>query len=538
VIRYGGRAVADAEIVATVELPFEETWFDKFTCTVPEPVEIASQNSATAEEDVHPCRAEAWIRLLYNKLKPRGNAESDSRESDLTMKRARAKWRGWIWLGTVAWMIVAPGILAEEKPAPLLVVISVDGLCPDYVTRADARGAKVPSLRKFLKEGAYAEGVVGVLPTVTYPSHTTLMTGVWPAKHGIWSNTTFDPLQKNYQGWYWYAEDIRVPTLWDRAAEAGRTTASVQWPVTVGARITWNIPEVWRAGTPEDAKLIRALSTRGLLEEAAAEIGPYRGGDDASPEGDEVRGRYAVWILEKKRPGFLTLHLTALDHIEHETGPFSEESVAVLERLDAVINKVREAAERVAPGRAFVAVVSDHGFVKYDQQLNLFSAFHEAKMFLTNEKGNVTDWKAMPWETGGSAAIVLKHPEDPAALREVRELLAKLAADPANGIDRVLEAEELHERGGYPEASFFVSLKAGWRTGAAMTGSVVTKGKSGATHGALPDVAELRASFFLVGPGVPAGKNLGVIDMRDVAPTLAKATGLSLPSADGKAVLP
>src|SRR5580704_1638767 len=73
----------------------------------------------------------------------------------------------------------------ERRVAPLLVVISVDGLRPDYVTQADAHGAKIPNLRRFLKEGTYADGVQGVVPTVTYPSHTTLMTGVWPAKHGI-----------------------------------------------------------------------------------------------------------------------------------------------------------------------------------------------------------------------------------------------------------------------------------------------------------------------------------------------------------------
>src|ERR1700744_5965188 len=105
-------------------------------------------------------------------------------------------------------------IPGDRRLSPLLVVISVDGLRPDYVTQADAHGAKIPNLRRFLKQGTYADGVQGVVPTVTYPSHTTLMTGVWPAKHGIYANTTFDPLQKNIQGWYWYAEDIRVPTLW------------------------------------------------------------------------------------------------------------------------------------------------------------------------------------------------------------------------------------------------------------------------------------------------------------------------------------
>jgi predicted AlkP superfamily pyrophosphatase or phosphodiesterase len=443
-----------------------------------------------------------------------------------------------VWLGIAALLMGGNPVQAQVPANPLLVVISVDGLRPDYITAADQYGAKVPVLRRFLKEGAYADGVTGVVPSVTYPSHTTLMTGVWPAKHGILANLTFDPLQKNYQGWYWYAEDIRVPTLWDAAAVAGRTTASIQWPVTVGAKITWNIPEVWRAGTPEDAKLVHALTTPGLFEEAKPAIGEYRGGIDTSVEADEVRARYAVWILEKKRPGLLTLHLSSLDHIQHETQPFSPQSLAVLEKLDEQIGKIREETERLAPGRAFVAVVSDHGFVKYDKQLNLFPAFHEAKLFSTDDKDKITDWRAMPWETGESAAIMLKDPKDEATLAEVRALLSKLANDPANGIDRVLEAKDLHQRGGYPGASFFVSLKPGWRTGTALNGPVVSTIKPGGTHGALPDLPDLRASFFLVGPGVPAGKDLGLIDMRDVAPTLAKEAGLTLPSADGKSLLP
>ena len=435
--------------------------------------------------------------------------------------------------------LLAPVSRGQEKtPVPLLLVISVDGLRPDYVTAADAHGSKIPNLRRFLKDGTYAEGVQGVIPTVTYPSHTTLVTGVWPAKHGILANTTFDPLQKNEQGWYWYAEDIRVSTLWDAAAKADRTSASIQWPVTVGAHITWNIPEYWRASTSDDAKLLSSVATPGLLAEMEAELGEYHGGIETSAKDDEIRGRYAQWILEKKRPALLTLHLTALDHIEHQTGPFSPEALELLERLDVVIGNLRETAERLAPGRAIMAIVSDHGFVEVNAQLNLFAAFREAKLLTLDEKGNVTDWKAMPWVTGGSAAVVLKDPKDSATLAQVRELLAKLAGDHANGIDRILEAEELHKRGGYPTASFFVSLKPGWRTGSLLTGPVLSKTKPGGTHGELPDLPDLRAAFFVIGPGVPAGRSLGLIDMREVAPTLAYLAGLSLPTAEGKNLLP
>src|ERR1700688_986815 len=117
-------------------------------------------------------------------------------------------------LGFAAVFFFAANGLAQEQAPPLLVMISVDGMRPDYITEADAHGAKVPNLRRFLKEGAYAEGGVGVVPTVTYPSHTTLVTGVWASKHGILANATFDPLRQNQDGWYWYTEDTHVPTLW------------------------------------------------------------------------------------------------------------------------------------------------------------------------------------------------------------------------------------------------------------------------------------------------------------------------------------
>jgi predicted AlkP superfamily pyrophosphatase or phosphodiesterase len=423
---------------------------------------------------------------------------------------------------------------AAQAPAPIVLMISVDGLRPDYVTAADTHGLKIPALRRFVTEGAFAEGVEGVIPTVTYPSHTTLITGVWPAKHGILANTIFDPLRTGQTAWYWYAEDVRVPTLWDAAGRAGWTTASVHWPASVGARVTWNIPEYWRANTPQDAKLLRALSTPGLLAELEAELGPYPRALEA--EDDEARGRFTARLLEKKRPALLTLHLLALDHVQHDTRPFSAETFAVLERLDAVVGRLRETAERLAPGRAFVAIVSDHGFARTDATLNLFVAFRDAGL-LAIERGRITDWKAIPWSAGGSAAIVLKDPADGVTREQTRALLDKLAAEPANGIDRVLDAATLHARGGFPPASFLVGLKPGWQMVSTLTGSMLGGGKGG-THGHLPDLAELRASFFLIGPGVPAGRALGLIDMRDVAPTLARRVGLSLSTADGKILLP
>jgi len=439
----------------------------------------------------------------------------------------------WLALVLVAVAALAGGA-AAQAPAPLLLIVSVDGLRPDYVTGADAHGLKIPALRRFLKEGAYASGVRGVIPTTTYPSHTTLLTGVWPARHGILANTVFDPERASERAWYWYAEDIKTPTLWEAAARAGWKTASVQWPVSVGARVDWNIPEFWHYGGPGDAKLMRLVSTPGLLPEMEKELGEYPRG--LSVEVDEGHVRFVTWLLEKKRPSLLTLHLLALDHEQHDHGPGTPEVFAVLERLDTILGDLRAAGERLAPGRTWMAVVSDHGFARAEQQLNLFSAFQNAGL-LKVERGRIREWTAVPWNSGGSTAIVLKDPGDDATRARVRDVLAKLAGDPAHGIDRVLEADALHARGGFPTAAFVVGLKPGWQLASGVTGGLVTKSRGG-QHGHLPDVPDLHASFFVIGPGVPAGRSLGLIDMRDIAPTLAHRTGLTLLSADGKNLLP
>ncbi|HXP64316.1 MAG TPA: alkaline phosphatase family protein, partial [Steroidobacteraceae bacterium] len=105
--------------------------------------------------------------------------------------------------------------IANEPAGPMVLLISVDGMKPEAILDAQSHGLQVPNLRAFMSDGAFATRVRGVLPTLTYPSHTTLLTGASPARHGIIDNTTFDPFLKNAQGWYWYAEDIKVPTLWD-----------------------------------------------------------------------------------------------------------------------------------------------------------------------------------------------------------------------------------------------------------------------------------------------------------------------------------
>jgi predicted AlkP superfamily pyrophosphatase or phosphodiesterase len=419
---------------------------------------------------------------------------------------------------------------------PSVVLISIDGLRPDYVLQAGQYGLKIPNLRRFMSEGAYASGVRGVVPTVTYPSHTTLLTGVSPEKHGILSNTTFDPLNRNDGGWYWYAQDIKVPTLWDAAGAAGYSTGNVHWPVSAGATITFNLPQYWRRGTADDRKLMRLLSTPSLLEEMENQLGAYADGIDESIEGDENRARFAVWMIEKKKPRFMTAYFTALDHVQHETSPFSTESLATLERIDTIVGQVVKAAEAVSHGNLVVAIVSDHGFVRTDFTVNLLPAFRSSGLIHYNEGDDEhpASWEATLWLAGGSAAVMLREPGD--ALRDrVRQLLKEMESDPANGIDRVVPAEELRQNGAFPNAAFLILLKPGYKFGNQSTGKIVRPSPRTGMHGYWPGLPEMRAAFFIVGKGIGHGA-LGEIDMRDIAPTLAGIMRIKLPDAEGKAL--
>ena len=416
-----------------------------------------------------------------------------------------------------------------------VILLSIDGLKPDYVLEAATHGLKVPNLRRLVADGAYATGVTGVSPTVTYPSHTTLVTGVSPAVHGILNNGPFDPLSQNANGWYWYAEDIKVPTLWDAAGEAGLVTANVDWPVTVGARIRHNSVQYWHGAPVHDHKLLRALSTPGLLDDAEKEVGPYPAGYQYTLADDQKRATFVAWMIDKKRPDFLTAYFSSLDEEQHHTAPYSKATFATLEGLDALVGQVRAAAER-AYGRRFVmSVVSDHGHITADREVHLNAALQQAGLIDLDPQAKVRTWRALAWSAGGSAAIVVTDPAGGAVRRQVSEVLHRLAADADSGIARVVEGAELEAMGGFSSASFVVGLKPGFKTGAALSGAIVRPSTSpGGTHGYLPGPRDMESSFFIVGEGVPAGRNLGSIDMRDVAPTLAGKLGVTLPRAQGR----
>jgi len=437
-------------------------------------------------------------------------------------------------------MLVAAAQFSIAAP---LVMISIDGLKPEYVTEADIRGLHIPYLRSLLRDGAYAEGVTGVWPTVTYPSHTTLLTGVSPFEHGVYNNLEFDPGQDFSRAWYWYADEIRVPTLWHAAHQAGLRTASVGWPVSVGATdVDYLIPEYWRGTSssgvlnPSDSELLAALSRPDtLLRQLQPALGTYMKGNITTIDGDEIKTRYSLEILHQQKPAFMSIHLSSLDETEHEYGPFSAEANKDLERIDEMVSRL-SAAARANDASAVVLVVSDHGFAPLTHTVNLYIPFLQAGLIQAttypDKVPRIDSWKAEPWLAGGMTAIMLHDPKDHETERQVGKLLEKLKADEHNGIVEVLDREAIKLRGGFPDATFLVVLKSGYTTGSALSGDLVsetTEEKGG--HGFSPEFPEMRASFFIAGAGIAHHRDLGLIDMRQIAPTVAEILNVPMPTA-------
>jgi predicted AlkP superfamily pyrophosphatase or phosphodiesterase len=413
------------------------------------------------------------------------------------------------------------GATTRAKEQRAVVVISIDGLRHDYLARPE----RAPFLSGLAKESARAKSLISVWPSMTYPAHTTLITGVRPLRHGIYNNVVFDPFEKNDHGWYWYASDIRVPTLWDAARIAGIDVGAVYWPVSVGADIKYNIPQIWRAKTDEDDKLLAALSTHGLLD-----------GDKTPPaehRTDRERADAAITIIREKSPRLMFVYLTDLDTIQHETAPFSPLSLKTLKTIDGYVDEIMTAARAAYP-KLTLALVSDHGFSEVTREVRPNAVLRQ-KNLLWALGGKVKKYDAVTWKAGGAAAIMPRDPKDEKTARAVRELFTTLAKDPSNGIARVLEAREIESRGGMPGAIIGLEARHGYVFSEATDGPLVTATSYRGHHGYAPEEPEMRSTLFFWGEGVTPG-DLGDVEMIDVAPTIAALLDFPLPSAEGKAL--
>jgi predicted AlkP superfamily pyrophosphatase or phosphodiesterase len=346
-----------------------------------------------------------------------------------------------------------------------------------------------------------------------------------PAEHGIYSNFSSREPGKNLGDWFWFANAIKVPALWDEARAHHMTTGAVFWPVAAGAPIDWDVPEIW-----DPQKLLRVdptyvakYATPGLLFEALLEIGPPQPGQEL----DVTRTRLATFILKKHKPNLLLVHLVDLDEAEHKFGPDSPQAAATLEKIDGHIGELLAADQAAGLADSTdVFIVSDHGFLPVQTEINPNVLFVKAGLLTADENGNVAGGRIATVANDGSFFIYWPESED---LRpKVNEALKPLCDQGL--LWAVLDRAALKELAAEPAAQMALEAPTRYAFSSGAAGDLLAKGKSTTgTHGYLPFRHELESSFIAWGPDIRAGADLHTIRMTEIAPTILKALGIDDP---------
>lgn len=381
----------------------------------------------------------------------------------------------------------------------------------DAVARPDAeRLLSLPALGALQGDGVFCDNVKTVYPTLTYPIHASLLTGCRPAVHGIGHNQPFQPdTAPDMRAWYWSARDIRVKTLHQAAREKGLSTASILWPVSGKCRaIQRNFPEVLPLpGENAVLKMLRYASPLWILRMELL-YGRQRK-SVYQPDLDD----YAALLCEKlyasrRPPEVLTVHLVDCDAMRHHYGADSPEAHAAMERLDGRVRRIAEAIRGAGLREdTLFCVVSDHGQQDAPRGVLLDQALREACGARAQSLGMGA------YIFGGDLTAAWR------ALDRNRENW---------GVGRILGADELRALGAPENVLLAVEAAPGC---CFIDEPHETRGE----HGFSLDCPQARTLWWLSGPGVRKGYRLPEADLTDIAPTLARLMGLSLPQAEGRA---
>jgi len=393
-----------------------------------------------------------------------------------------------------------PLIVAQPNHASKLLVISVDGLDYRYLRDADKLGLKIPNLRKLQREGEVTEGIEGAFPTVTWPSHTTMITGVAPAQHGILGNRRPKDEGGDY---YWEVDLLKTKTLWHATHKAGLKSAAITWPVTVNAAIDFNLPEYFqrRNGGGMDLRSIESKATPGLVEKITRVFPSFA----QEWMDDRTRTLATVYLLKYEKPHLILLHLVDHDAEAHHNGPFSREANAMIEYSDELIGQMLAAA----PKDLVVALVSDHGFERADKVVDVNQILKQESIagmvemrpgFLTANDARVVEWLR-------AASAANKH-----------------------GIGREIPKEEVQRFApSLTKATAVFESAEHFLFGPAKAGEVFSEPAERGVHGLWPGRKDYAASLILWGKGIkPARKPRA--SMLTIAPRLAKILGVQLPN--------
>ncbi|HPU05582.1 MAG TPA: ectonucleotide pyrophosphatase/phosphodiesterase [Thermogutta sp.] len=445
------------------------------------------------------------------------------------------------WLGLPNWGLAASEVPYKDRT---VILVSIDGLANFYL---DDPRADIPTIRRLAAEGARADAMVTVFPSVTWCAHATLSTGVWPNRHGVLANDYIDRNTKQKvtllcDPVFDKDQILQTPTIYDVAHAAGLVTAGVLWPVTRNARtLHFSAPDMpgdtaWSDfGTPA---WIQELKAAGLPVDSHGRWCREAGG--GVPR-DWLYVRMARQLLLQHQPNLIMIHLVEPDHVQHRTGPRSDDAYWCASYSD---DRIRDLVEAIASSprakSTYLVIVSDHGFFPFEKVIQPNVLLRQAGLISVND-GKPVPEKAWCMSQGGAAGIYIFDTQQRDQLMEQ----LRQAFQSVEGIQAVLTGKEVEALGQKTAQAdprcpdIWLAAEKGYSFSETTTGDevVTTRSGLGGTHGYLPDQPDMWAMCVIWGPGIKPGTRLGKVQIVDIAPTIATLLGVELPDADGRALV-
>ncbi|MHA4893548.1 alkaline phosphatase family protein [Pedobacter sp. PWIIR3] len=436
------------------------------------------------------------------------------------------------------------GLRSFAQPSKHIILISVDGFRPQFYLDNSWPAANMQAMTK---KGISAKKMLSVFPSYTYPTHTAMLTGALPARSGIYYNQP-----KGSKGdWNWFTSAIKVPTLWQVLKQKGFTTSALQWPVSVGSEITYNVPEIWSDAHPDRITETRKYATPGLVEEVELNATGKLDEHNMSEEKfslDDNAARMAAYIFTKKKPAFLAVHFAEVDGVSHELGSDADSVKLAVAEVDHNIGVIMEAVKHSGlADSTTVIIVGDHGFSE------IHTAFRPNMLI----KGLPAKFIA----AGGSCFLygdkeILRSALDDKSkkrlVQAVVDSLNKLPADKRK-LFRIIDRKELDKMGADSSAIMALAAVPGVVFSAGIApakvanhgpGTLIQNNPlegvffpvKGGHHGYDPNIPEMHTGFIAVGAGIKKGAVIEEIRAVDIAPLIAKLLGVDFKTADGKLV--
>ncbi len=434
----------------------------------------------------------------------------------------------------LAFLLICASASAANKDRHV-VLISLDGF-PAYLWRDET--IPLPNLRKLAADGAVADAMTISNPAITWPNHTTLVTGVPPRKHGVLYNGLVvrgGPGKPNkIEPWVDRSRLVLAPTVYDAAFKAGLTTAEIDWvAITNPGTITWSFPEVF----DPKASLSSAMIAAGVITEAESKMAQT--GKPNIVWRDEMWTRAASYVIANHRPNLLLFHPLTTDATHHRFGPGSLASQTALALADRLVGEVVRAVE--ASGRraqTTIMITTDHGFKKVEKYVYANVVLKQAGL-LRAAGPTISSCDAFVGSQGGIAMVYVTDPARRAELvpklkalfaaaEGVAEVIDAATDAPAHGMPTPTENQGMGELILYPKAGFAFS---GAAAGDVITGPAVNYG---GTHGYSSRDPELDGIFIASGSGIKPGVKVPRVRNLDVAPTIARLLDVPLPDVEGK----